>query len=198
MDEKLKNVEIVNELIASRRSIYPQVYTDQEVEEEVVEKILENASWAPSHRQTRPWHFVVFSGEGKKKLADYQASFYKENTPADQFEQKKYDKLLSKPLKSSHVIAICMKRDLKHSVPEIEEIEAVACAVQNMHLTATSYSVGAYWGTGGVTYEEDAKPFFDLGKEDKLLGFFFLGYPKIDWPKGIARDWKEHVSWVKS
>ena len=63
---------------------------------------------------------------------------------------------------SSHIIAVGVKRDPKKSVPEIEEIGAVFCAIQNMYLTATAYGVGAYLSTGGITYFEEAKTFFGL------------------------------------
>jgi nitroreductase len=192
----MNKTDNINEAIKNRRSIYPAVYTDETIPKDVINTILENANWAPSHRQTRPWHFVVFSGAGRNKLAEFQSSLYKKLTSPEKFEEKKFNMLARKPLQCSHVIAICMKRDKKQTVPEIEEIEAVACAVQNMHLTASANGIGAYWGTGGITYKEEAKPFFELEKEDKLLGFFFLGYPKIKWPSGIKRDWTDHVSWV--
>ena len=184
----------LSEAIINRRSIYPKIYTEEIIDHQTIKEILESAKWAPSHRNTRPWHFVVFEGKGRDKLAEFQAKFYKENT--NDFSQEKYDKLKQKPLVCSHVIAICMKRDPKKSVPEIEEIEAVACAVQNMHLTAASKKIGAYWGTGGVTYQDKAKPFFKLEEDDKLLGFFFLGIPKINWPQPNQREIKDHIEWI--
>ena len=180
--------------IKNRRSIYPKAYSDQIIPRADIKKILEAGKWAPSHRNTRPWHFIVYEGEGKAKLAEYQADFYKSSNP--DFDESKYEKLKKKPLMCSHVIAICMKRDPKLSVPEIEEIEATACAVQNMHLMASSMGIGAYWGTGGVTYEKGAKSFFELEENDNLLGFFFLGIPKITWPKSIEREISNHVKWV--
>ncbi len=182
------------DIIKNRRSIYPKTYSEEKIDARIINKILEAGNWAPSHRHTRPWSYIVFHGEGLKKLADFQAEYYKNNTT--DFKEAQYQKLLNKPLMCSHIIAICMKRDIKKSVPEIEEIEAVACSVQNMHLMASSLGIGAYWGTGGVTYEENAKDFFGLGNEDKLLGFFFLGKPTIDWPKAPERDWKNEIKWV--
>ncbi len=61
----------------------------------------------------------------------------------------------------------------------MEEIAATAAAVQNMHLTAHAYGLGAYWSTGGITFIEEAKALFNLGPDDKLMGFFYLGYIKV-------------------
>ena len=35
-------------------------------------------------------------------------------------------------------------------MPEWEETAAVACAVQNMHLTLTAEGLAGYWSSGGV------------------------------------------------
>ena len=58
----------------------------------------------------------------------------------------------------------------------MEDIAAVACAVQNIYLSITAYGLGGYWTTGGVTYFEHAKEFFGLGEHDRLMGFFYIGY----------------------
>ena len=73
----------------------------------------------------------------------------------------------------------------------------MACAVQNMYLTATAYGVGCYWGSGGITYLDEAKSFFGLGEKDKLLGFLYLGIPKTKWPEGKRKPIEDKVTWVR-
>ena len=192
------DISIVNQLIRERRSIFPVHYSGEPVPRFIVEKMLENANWAPTHRFTEPWRFKVFTGPGISKLAEFQAGMYKEvATKKSEFEEMKYDKLLKKPLLCSHIISIGMHRDEKESVPEVEEIASVAMAVQNMYLTATAYGIGCYWGTGGVTYMKEAKSFFDLAESDKLLGFLYLGMPSKEWPKSRRRPIEEKVQWVE-
>ncbi len=189
---------MVNELIQNRRSVYPNMYSGETIEVEVINQILENANWAPTHRLTEPWRFTVFTGAGLKKLAAFQAERYHETAAkAGSFDQAQFEKLSSKPLLASHIISIGMKRDERESVPEIEEVCAVACAVQNMYLTAAAYSIGCYWTTGGVTYLDGAKSFFGLGEKDKLLGFMYLGIPRTAWPNGKRRPIADKVMWVQ-
>jgi nitroreductase len=186
----------LNELIKNRRSIYPNMYTGEVIDEAIIKNLLENANWAPNHAKTEPWRFTVFSGGGLKKLADFQSELYKTKaTEKGNFEESKYQKLATKPLLASHIIAIGMKRCEKENIPEIEEVEAVACAVQNMYLTAAAYKIGCYWGSGGVTYMEEAKSFFGLGAKDKLLGFMYLGIP-TKWPEGKRNPIEDKVTWV--
>lgn len=192
------NTSEINRLIRTRRSIYPPQYSGETVPDEVINEMLENANWAPTHGLTEPWSFVVFKGEGIKQLATFQSELYKaKSTAVGNFDETKFKKLATKPLLASHIISIGMKRELKQRFPEVEEVEAVACAVQNMYLTATAHQVGCYWGSGGVTYYEEAKPFFDLGENDRLLGFLYLGVPKGDWPEGRRKPIAEKVKWVQ-
>ncbi len=192
------NTKDLNQLIHSRRSVFPKDYTGEKVKDEVIEQILENARWAPTHKLTEPWRFVVFTGDGLKQLAEFQAGCYKEVTLKDgTFKEDRYQTLLTKPLQSSHIIAIGMKRDEKKSVPEVEELGAVFCAIENMYLTATAYGVGSYLSTGGITYFEEAKEFFGLNHEDKLLGFFHVGISKPFTMERKRKPLEEKVKWVK-
>jgi nitroreductase len=181
-------------LVRARRSIQAvQFEPGRVVPDDVVQQMLENANWAPTHKRTEPWRFVVFRGAGLRKLAEFQVELYRQQ--AGEFvDEKKAQKLAQNPLLASHVIAIGMKRH--HVLPEIEEVEAVACAVQNLHLTAVAHGVGGYWGSGGITYLEEAKPFFGLGPEDKLLGFFYLGYVAQQPGRNLRKPIDDKVTWV--
>jgi len=189
--------ETINQLIRDRRSVYPRQYGPERLDDRIIHQMLENARWAPTHKLTEPWHFVVFTGGGLKKLAEFQAGCYKEVTTRDgSFKEEKYIGLQQKPLEASHVIAVGMRRDDKRGLPEIEEIGAVFCAVQNMYLTAAAYGVGCYFTTGGVPFFEEAKPFFDLRPEDKLLGSFYIGTIKTPSPQGKRTDIGKKSRWV--
>lgn len=191
------NVEEINHLMRNRRSVFPdQFEAGKPIADDIIHEILENARWAPNHGQTEPWHFVVFTGEGLKILAQFQSELYKE-TAGEKFKEASYQKLQRNPLLASHVIALCMKRDPNKKHPEVEEIAAVACAVENIYLSVTAYGLGGYWTTGGVTYNGKAKPFFGLGEDDKLLGFFYLGHVAIPSPAGKRKPLEEKVVWIR-
>jgi nitroreductase len=188
--------DLFNQLARSRRSVFPdQLVAGKKVDDAIIKEILTNATWAPNHGQAEPWQFIVFTGEGLQKLAAFQSEMYKETAGAD-FKEAKYTKLQQNPLKASHIIAICMKRTTAKNIPEIEDIEAVACAVQNIYLSVTAYGLGGYWTTGGVTYEDKAKSFFGLGEQDKLLGFFYIGHVAVATPATKRAALEEKVNWI--
>lgn len=196
MKEKY-NVEELNLIILNRRSIYPYQYEKGKIiPEDIIWQILENANRAPNHKQTEPWRFTVFTGEGLKYFGELQAAIYKRYS-GDKFNEGRYQKLIDYPLMASHVIAIGMKRNEANKLPEIEEIQATACAIQNMFLTVTAYGLGSYFSSAGITYFEQAKSYFELGLNDKLLGFFYIGYVAKPFDAPSKRGAiQEKVKWI--
>lgn len=187
----------IDALVRQRRSVFQAEYTGEKVDDAVINQMLENANWAPSHKLTEPWRFIVFTGEGLNTLAQLQAGYYKEYTQADgSFKESRYQNLLTKPLLSSHIIAIFMKRDANKSVPEIEEAGAVFCAIQNMYLTATAYRVGCYLSTGGITYFDGAAELFGFDADDKLIGFLHVGMPKSAPREGRRTAVGDKLRWI--
>ena len=152
--------------------MYPNQYNGTPVEKEIIERLLQAANWAPSHKKTEPWRFRVLQGESQNRLGEFlQQKYLETNSDPKQFRARK---LLENPGKAGAIIAICMQRDPEERLPEWEEIAATAMAVQNMWLCATELGVGAYWSSPGlIRYMHE---FFDLSAGERCLGFFYLGY----------------------
>ncbi len=188
--------EQVNELIRCRRSTKPSLFNGNKINDKIIWTILENSNWAPNHGLTQPWRYKVFSSAGLNKLAEFQADLYQKTTPDEKFKPEKYERMKSNILKSSHVIAICMERQKSGKILEIEEIEAVACSVQNMALTAAAYQICSFWGSGGVTYTQELKEFLGLGEKDKCLGYLYLGYSDSPATKSHRDPIQDKVEWI--
>lgn len=191
------NLSEITDIIKDRRTIYPEQYSERKVHREQIEKILQNAIWAPTHGKTQPWRFKVFLDNGKTKLSDFMAHWYLNNVPQEQFNEKKLTNLRERPLQSSVVIAICMERQPEERISELDEILAVGCAVQNMHLTCTAYGLGAFWATPALIGTPELKNFLGLGEKDKCLGLFYIGYPAIEWPKAHRKPIEYVTEWIQ-
>jgi nitroreductase len=189
----------ISRQIRARRSVFTEQFSGEEVHREEVELLLENAHWAPNHGKTEPWFFQVFSGEGRRRLGEAHAALYRQHTDPALFREETFDKLRQRPIDCSHVIVICMKRGENPKIPVIEEVEAVACAVQNLWLTASALGLAGYWSSGGMTYHPAFRDWLGLGPEDQCLGLFMLGRPKAAPPEGKRRaPWQDKVRWVES
>lgn len=189
------NLSEITELIRFRRTIYPEQFSQRKVHKEQIELILNNALWAPTHGNTQPWRFKVFMEDGRNRLSDFLGKTYSEIIPLEKQSELKRAKLEKRPLMASAIIAVCMKRQETEKIAEIEEIEAVACAVQNMHLTCTAYGLGGFWSTPSLIYHEQMNAFLNLDPKDKCIGLFYIGYPAVEWPKGQRRPLEYMTEW---
>lgn len=189
------NLSEITELIKNRRTIYPEQFSTRKIHKEQIELLLNNAIWAPTHGNTQPWKFTVFTENSKTDLSDFLADLYLKKTPKELQDDNKLSKFLTRPQLSSAVIAVSLKRDLTHKIKEVEEIEAVACAIQNILLSATAYGIGSFWSTPKFIYEKETNEFLGLTEEDKCLGIIYLGYPTIDWPQHHRKPIEYITEW---
>lgn len=189
-------VSEISDLILRRRAIFPKFYIPgKPVERALIEQLLENANWAPTHRLTEPWRFRVFhSEESRQNLSAYFSDFYLKNTSQEQFSEEKMKKSGENPLLAGAVIAIVMQRDPEARIPEFEEIASVAMAVQNMWLTCTAMGLGCYWSTPKAALEADA--FLNLQPGERCLGLFYLGWHNAPDLPGKRKPVTEKVIWT--
>lgn len=190
------NLSEITSLIRDRRTIYPEFFSDRKVHREQVELLLNNAIWAPSHGLTQPWRFKVFMEEGKTRLGEFLRDLYLQKVPAEEQKEIKLNRMTNRPAKASAVIAVCMERQKEEKIPEIEEIEAVACSVQNIHLTCTAYGLGGFWSSPKIIYTPEMNQFLGLGDKDRCLGLFYIGYPANEWPKGQRKPIEYVTEWL--
>ena len=102
------------------------------------------------------------------------------------------------PLRAPVLISIGMKRQESGKISELDEVQAVACAVQNMHLTAAAYGLGAFWSSNVAVCSDLMKRFIGLGEDDRVLGLLYVGYPEDGWPEGQRTPIADKVEWRTS
>ncbi len=183
----------LNELLKNRRSIFPPSYTEQEISEEIINQVLENANFAPTHKLTEPWRFKILRGAALQRLAAFLVEDYMKNTPTEQQSEIKLKKMAENPLRSNCVIAICMQRH-PALLPEWEEIAAVSAAVQNMWLTCTAYEIGCYWSSPGAIAR--IGDFFELAENETCLGFLYMGHTEATLPATKRTPIEDKCVWI--
>jgi nitroreductase len=190
------NLSEITEVIRNRRSIPPEKYSSRKVHREQIERMLNNALWAPTHGMTQPWRFSVFMDEGLQGIREFIPELYKETTSPEKFSNAKYERMALRLQKTSVVIAVCMERDPSGKIDELEEIEAVACATQNMLLTATAYGLGTFWSTPKMLNHTKCKSFLGLNEADRCLGLVYVGYPEGEWPEQHRKPLEYSTRWI--
>jgi nitroreductase len=193
--------------LASNRMILPQRRTtkphdmdpDRAVPRSVIRTILEEASWAPTHGLTEPWRFRVYeSAETRAGLADELQRLYAATTPAAEFREDKMHKMGANPRLAPVVIVAWMQRSSGGKVPAHEEVQAVACALQNAMLAATALGIASFWSSPPLLGCDEFRSAFGLGDGDEALALLYLGYPKDNAPapERRRRAVDEVTTWV--
>jgi nitroreductase len=164
--------------LRERRTIHE--YLPTPVDPAVVLRLLEYGTFAPNHKLTQPWRFILVGPATRERLAEiagaHAASNAKPGSDAEsirQLEEKTRRKLLAKP---TIVAVLCRKSD--DVVRWREDQYAVASALQNIQLAAWNEGIGSKWSTGKVIRVPETAELlgFDPSAEE-ILGLLFLGRP---------------------
>jgi nitroreductase len=165
----------VDEVIRSRRTSL-QMDPEDPVPDELISLLIELATWAPNHKRTWPWRFTVITGAARHRLGEALAVVAPDlGVPPD-----KVAKLRTKYARSPAVVLVWVKVD-PQPVRAKEDRDAVAAAVQNLLLAATSFGLGNYWATVPEVLEDCVRRFAHLDDEHDLVALVYLG-----WPTGTA------------
>lgn len=188
-------------LIRHRRSIKPvDMDAAKPVETGLLMELIENATWAPNHGLTEPWKFHIFSGESRQRLAENLSSLYQQTTPAAEFREDKFKKMGENPLLAPVIIACVMQRSGGGKIPQMEEIEAISCALQNLMLSSAAAGLGSFWSSPPVLGTAEFQSWLGIRPEDICVGLMYLGWPKagLNWPRSVRQPVDSKITWHQS
>lgn len=184
----------ITEIIRNRRATPPRILLRNTVPKATIEKLLQNANWAPNHKKTEPWRFKVYSGNAKVELAKkFGELLRKHQSEGYELAMEKISKFENTVQNVPVAIAIIVQKDPAKRLPEWEEVAAVSMAVQNMWLTATEMGLGAFWASPAFINLFDEILGLDEGQE--LLGFFYVGEVMMDYPSPGRGEINTKVEW---
>lgn len=163
-----------------------------------IERILEAATHAPNHHKVQPWRFFVLTGDARARLGQVMAESLLAGLE-EQDEEKiaaRLEKERGKPLRSPVIIIAAAETPQQGNALEIENIEAVAAAVQNMLLTAEELGLAAMWRTGDAAYDPRVKQWLGLSTQDHIVAFIYLGYPAIPYQERQPIPFQQKTTWL--
>ena len=188
------------DVLVSRKSI--RRYKPDPVPDEMIDKILEAARWAPTGENYQPWRFIVIRdtetknrigslarlGSGSRMttwycLGEMQERFAKIEDPVKRAEVLRfmYSGEVSEFAKHAPLVIAVIGTLMEGSVDVPYDLSA---AIENILLEAHSLGLGACWVHGPVASTRDAKKFkkiLDIPTgmgEYKVIAYIAIGFPK--------------------
>ena len=177
MDRSVEGREAIDVLtdVVRRRRTSLVVDAEAPVPDELIDRLLDLAVWAPNHKRSWPWRFAVFVGDGRRRLGEAMAAAGE----AAGLAEKKTDKLRVKYLRSPVVVVVSSVADddpHRHA----ENRDAVAAAVQNMLLGATALGLASHWASIDEAVAPAVRSLCEVGPDDDLVALVYLGWPTGD------------------
>lgn len=164
----------VFEAIFGRRSV--RKYETRRVPDNIVEKLLEAARWAPSGGNTQPWRFVVVRDEVTKKML-------RAVSPG----------LSGEPFV---IIVVCVDFGTKPNETDTIKILGIGATVQNLLIAAHALGLGACW-VGSANWR-GVKETVGIPKHSSIdpISLVSIGYP-AETPKPRARQPIEEITFFE-
>jgi len=178
-----RRTHLVLDAIRARRTV--RDFTEAPVSDAVLELIIEAATWAPNHRSTEPWRFVVLGKDGgmRKKVAKIVHDWTYENVknPSPERRIASAESAQQEILDAPAFMYVYSVQGRNDEVTQ-ENYAATSCAIQNLMLAAQSLGIGVGWSTGkpclaNVGTAIGAEPDWDI------VGALYIGYPQEDLPE---------------
>lgn len=180
-------------LVKKRRSVFPVQYTDKGITKNELDQIFEAANWAPTHKKTEPWRFVVIEGAAKDRFREFLKRVYVQGTPPENLSDRKINDIMSKCDLSNKIVLINFQDTYK--VPEWEELAATAMAVQNMWLMCTALGIGSYWSSP-LNMISNMDEFVPMEEGEKCVGIFYMGKVETPLMEGVRKPMEDKVRYL--
>jgi len=144
---------------------------------------------APDHGGLQPWHFTVIKDSGLERLAQ----LFVETLTQQGADLAKINKAAKMPFRAPLIIVISTNYQKHEKVPEKEQLITAGCSTHAMQMAATALGYGAMWRTGILSEEPHVKSGLNIGEEQDIVGFLYIGSKSKELP---LKAHKPHESFV--
>ncbi|HVN71599.1 MAG TPA: nitroreductase family protein [Desulfomonilia bacterium] len=143
------------DLIKTRRSI--RAYSDKEVGDDLLDKVLEAARWAPSGMNNQPWRFAVIRDTKLKGMVSGLTRY-------------------SKVVQGAGVL-VAVFLDTAESYNHTKDVQSVGACIQNMLLEIHALGLGGVWLGEILKSGKELKVLLEAPDTYELMAVIALGYP---------------------
>jgi nitroreductase len=163
------------------------------VPDELIRKILEAGTYAPSGGNMQRWRFLVVKdpnvketvgGHYRRAWSEYVGPTYRASAPAPGSDPRRFARMLdAAQYLADHIheapvwIVACLEGVGVHGVPTYWSGSSIYPAVQNMLLAARALGLGATLTTLFLRYEREVAAALGLPDNAKCYALLPIGYP---------------------
>lgn len=168
----------LSDLIKQRRSVFQ--FKDKVVPSDWIMQFIEAAIYAPNHKLTEPWRFLVLGRQTQAALSIIYAE--KRASKRHDIDSKGYrqafEKSINKLMSIPQIILVAQVID-DDPVVRKEDYAACSCAIQNFQLAAWEQGIGVKWSTAPILKDERTFELLSLDLTNhELIAALYMGFPQ--------------------
>ncbi len=162
-----------------------------------IERLLDSARWAPTHRLTQPWRFYALDQPAIAALGRYLSGEPRIAAVPDAAKgAAKLAKLLERLPGAGAMVLTTWKRDADPGI-DLEEHAAASAAAQNLLLAATAAGIASYWSTTAALMHPLTLSWCGADPATEgALGMIWLGHAASAPPAPPRVPLAERLRWV--
>lgn len=153
------------------------------------------ATTAPDHKELKPYHFTVMTGEALERFGEVllKAGLEKAERLGETLDDTARTKLINMPKRAPMIITVATDYKAHPKVPEFEQLLCVGAVIQNLLLALESQGYHTVWRTGDLCNEPAVKTHFDVDDKNMVCGFVYVGSSDIVMPEREMVDLADFV-----
>lgn len=157
-----------------------------------LDTILRAGTRAPDHGLLRPYRFILAAGDGLDRLATLmQEAARNSGQPPETIERA-----ATLPKRAPMVMVVAAIHRPHVSVPPLEQQLTAGCAIMAMQMAAVALGFGGIWRSGWPMFDRGLHSALGLSAEDQIVGFLYLGTPKVSPPQQPEVNPADHIVWL--
>ena len=180
-----------HEAIHRRRD--QETFAEEAPPRDVIERVIETATWAPNHRLAEPWRFHVVGGARRVAMTDAIAREMEESGATKGAVRSIRNKVLRAPVTIIVGQAAAGEEDETRAR---EDYAACFAAIQNLLLAAHAEGLAAHLSTDRMIEYGATRRYLNLEIGDRTVALINLGYlragtePRQRTRRAVRWDWE--------
>jgi len=180
------------DLLLTRRSGSAKTMTGPGPSPAQLDAILTAAARVPDHGKLFPWRFIVFEGDGRKRMGELLVESLRETEP--QSTEERLDMERHRFLRAPVVVAVVSRVRESIPIPEWEQILSAGAACQTLLIASHTLGFVANWITEWCAYHPAVRDRLGLKSGERIAGFVYIGHPAQPLEERVRPDMAKIVS----
>jgi coenzyme F420-0:L-glutamate ligase / coenzyme F420-1:gamma-L-glutamate ligase len=174
--------------LRSRRSV--RAFKTDPVSPEIVERILETASWAPSSHNRQPWRFIVLqTQESKIRLAEGMGEEFRQDLSANGLDPETVERTVSRSrdriVNAPLAVLLCLDPNTGDLYPDARRqqaeylmgVQSTALAGGQLLLAAHAEGLGGVWVCAPLFAPDAVRASLNFPPEWQPQALLLFGFP---------------------